>query len=118
MKKTIVRIAVVLTLVALSLYLTAGSPYQYTRTYYTNASKTTPCGETQVTCSGSQHWGCYSAYHDDIYDAPCGTGGGGGDDGSCNLTLSGQCTDGIDNDNDHRMDWEDPQCTCGSAWEV
>lgn len=116
MKKPILRIALALTLLAgVSMYLTAGSPYQYTRTYYTDASKTTPCGETMVTCSGSQHWGCYSSYHDDIYDAPCGGSGGGG--GNCRDTLSGQCTDGIDNDLDGKWDWDDDDCTCGSSWE-
>ena len=116
MKKAILRITLVLALlVAGSLYLMAGSPYQYTRIYYTDASHTTTCGETMVTCSGSTHEGCYTAYHEDYYDAPCGGSGGGG--GGCTLTLSGQYTDGIDNDGDGKSDWADPQCTCGSAWE-
>jgi hypothetical protein len=116
MKTAIRRIVLLLALLSLSLYLVAGSPYQYTRYYYTDASRTVQCGEKTVTCTGSTHQGCYSSYYEDIYDAPCWTGGGTGG-GGCTFTIVGGCSDGIDNDGDGYMDRSDPQCTCNSTSE-
>lgn len=114
MKKAIVRTVLMLTLLAVSLYLMAGSPYQYTRFYYTDASRTTQCGETMVTCSNSYHEGCRTNYYEDVYDAPCGgTSTGGG----CTFTIVGECADGIDNDRDGKVDRDDPKCACGSTSE-
>ena len=93
-----------LTLLATGLNLEAGSGYQYTRVYYTDASKTEVCGETMYTCNDSSHWGCRTSYYDDIYDAPCGGGGGT------------QCSDGIDNDGDQLTDLQDPGCENQFDW--
>lgn len=86
--------------------LVASPPYQYWRTYYTDASKTVECGYADVSCSGTHYSGCWTAHHNDEYLAACGSGGGACDDAK----IGSECADNFDNDGVGGADLDDADC--------
>lgn len=91
-----VRAAVVLLILAFGIFdLAAGNPWEYERTYYTDATKTTECGHKSTWCNGSITTGTVTSYYDTEYIWPC---------------YGGSCTDNIDNDIDGMTDFGDPSC--------
>ena len=90
-------------------------PYQFWRTYYTDATKTVECGYANHACNGTTYSGCRTEYYVDEIIARCG----GNDD--CVIPDNTNCRDGIDNDHDGKTDWSDPGCDCetgGYEWSV
>jgi len=108
-----VRVIVALALLSLgTVPLGASGTQQYERYFFTDASYSQECGGALVFCDGAQYWGCYnSPYYVTIEMPSCTTPGdnphGGG---TYPGPYAGQCTDGIDNDNDGKTDGADPRC--------
>ena len=51
--------------------LLAGPPYEYERTYFTDATHSTVCGFRGVYCTHSTWWGCVTPYYADDYFGEC-----------------------------------------------
>lgn len=117
-KMNYVRLFVALLLLTAGLaHMTAGPPYQYWRTYYTDSSKTVECGYANVACGGTTYSGCWTAYHDDEFVAYCGGSGSDCEE----YKESSECADNFDNDSpyDGQIDMEDPSCwPCYSRFET
>jgi hypothetical protein len=92
-----VRATVVLLILAFGIFdLAAGNPWQYERTYFTDASKTTECGHKSAWCAGSTSTGCNTIYYETEYVWPCGG--------------TATCEDNADNDGDGMIDFGDASC--------
>jgi hypothetical protein len=107
-KMKYIRLFVALLLLSAGLaHLTAGPPYQYWRTYYTDATRTVECGYANVACNGTTYSGCFtSEYYADEFMAYCGSNGS-----DCELAKVGtECADYFDNDEDSYTDQGDQAC--------
>ena len=115
-KMNYVRLLVALLLLTAAVtQLFAMPEYQYWRTYYTNASKTTECGYANVACNGTQYSGCFtSPYYDDEFIAYCGSSGSDCEEAK----VFTQCDDNFNNDSDGHIDMADQGCwPCYSTFE-
>ena len=112
-----VRFIVALGLLAVGLVNVSAMPeYQYWRTYYTTAAKTTECGYANVACNGTQYSGCFtSPYYTDEFIAYCGSSGSDCEDAK----VGSECDDNFNNGGHPGIDMGDPNCwPCYSRFET